>query len=103
MKSDNPFCNACTESDCLVSLDETCAMIRAYKKSTSDPAGYSSEVSEKGPWDVEEWSDAQVVIQSRDFTHDVALKVSGDFRSYAQKMAYAHEVCKRLNAWKDER
>ena len=30
MKTDNPFCEACKESDCVVSLDGTCAMIRKY-------------------------------------------------------------------------
>jgi len=30
MKTDNPFCEACKESDCVISLDGTCAMIRKY-------------------------------------------------------------------------
>lgn len=45
MKSNNPFCNACTEPDCLVSLDDTCAMIRAYKTSTT--IGIDSEIEEQ--------------------------------------------------------
>ncbi|MBV2138545.1 MAG: hypothetical protein KUF79_17195 [Candidatus Thiodiazotropha sp. (ex Ctena orbiculata)] len=94
------YCNDCSNliENC------TCSFFggRADRQAPSDPGGYSSEVSEKGPWDVEEWGDGQVVIQSRDFTHDVALKVSGDFRLYEQKMAYAHAICKRLNAWEDE-
>jgi hypothetical protein len=35
MKSNNPFCSACLESDCVVSLDETCAMIRAYRSAST--------------------------------------------------------------------
>ena len=27
---DNPFCNNCKEKHCCVSIDGTCAMIRAY-------------------------------------------------------------------------
>ena len=30
--ADNPFCMACQESGCIVSLDGTCAMIRAYQR-----------------------------------------------------------------------
>jgi len=28
--TNNPFCEACKESDCVISLDGTCAMIRRY-------------------------------------------------------------------------
>lgn len=31
MKSDNPFCENCKESDCMVSHDGTCAQIRKYQ------------------------------------------------------------------------
>lgn len=57
-------------------------------------------ITENGQWSVDEWSDGQVVVQSSDFTHDVALKVAGDFRSYAQKIEYAQEIADRLNGVK---
>ena len=34
--SDNPFCENCDETDCGVSLDGTCNMIRQYKKAIKD-------------------------------------------------------------------
>lgn len=30
MAEDNPFCEHCKETDCCISLDGTCAMIRVY-------------------------------------------------------------------------
>jgi hypothetical protein len=32
--SDNPFCDNCKEEYCLVSFDNTCAMIRVYLRKT---------------------------------------------------------------------
>ena len=31
MESDNPFCDACKEKDCIIDSDGTCEMIRLYK------------------------------------------------------------------------
>jgi len=39
MKKDNPFCRACKEKDCVVSLDGTCAMIRKYLAITPCDSG----------------------------------------------------------------
>jgi len=30
ISTDNPWCSACRETDCVVSIDGTCAMIRKY-------------------------------------------------------------------------
>ena len=38
MKKDNPFCEACTEPDCTISMDGTCAMIRVYMKAKEERA-----------------------------------------------------------------
>jgi len=56
---------------------------------------------ERGPWQagvVE--SDGRVFVESHDFTHDVRLYVDGDFRNDAERLAYAEEITRRLNAWK---
>ncbi len=36
-------------------------------------------------------------IESDDFTHDVRLKIDGDFESDEQRIAYAKEIARRLN------
>lgn len=59
-------------------------------------------IEENGPWSVEIWSEDRVVILSADFTHDVALTVSGDFTCFEQKREYAEEIAARLNAWKPD-
>jgi hypothetical protein len=55
-------------------------------------------VTEKGPWQVNDWGQGRIVIQSDDFTHDVALEVSGDFGSLLLERAHAEEIARRLNA-----
>jgi hypothetical protein len=53
---------------------------------------------ENGPWYATEWFDGRVVIQSDDFTHDVALIVTGDFEDDEQRKAYARMIAERLSA-----
>lgn len=55
-------------------------------------------VQESGSWKVDEWPNGKLVLQSDDFTHDVALEISGDFESYEQKREYAEEIARRLNS-----
>jgi hypothetical protein len=60
-------------------------------------------LSERGPWVVQTWQPAKeggtprVVLQSDDFTHDVALVINGDFRDTAQKVRYAQLLADRMN------
>lgn len=56
-------------------------------------------VQENGPWRVSE-SNGRVSIISDDFTHDVALSLSGDFGSREMKIAYAEQVAKALSAFR---
>ena len=64
-----------------------------------------AEIIEKGPWKAVQKSKAPSVgyygtwIESGDFEHDVRLYVSGNFKEAEQRMAYAEEIAKRLNAW----
>jgi hypothetical protein len=59
-------------------------------------------IEENGIWTVVEWaysSDNHAVgIESSDFTHDVMMTISGDFATKSQKIAYAREICNRLNS-----
>ena len=55
-------------------------------------------VKENGPWNVDVWPSGRMVLQSDDFTHDVALEISGDFATQAQKHEYAEEIARRLNS-----
>jgi len=51
---------------------------------------------DKGTW---HWkrSGPYVDVFSSDFTHDVALRISGDFVTSAQEERYAEWLCTRLN------
>ena len=49
---------------------------------------------DSGPWTV---SDDGRTISSDDFTHDVLLRVSGDFYNDAQRKCYADQLAKILN------
>jgi hypothetical protein len=60
----------------------------------------SVTVTEKGPWQVNDWGQGRIVIQSDDFTHDVALEISGDFGSVEREIAYAEEIARRLNGYR---
>jgi hypothetical protein len=51
-------------------------------------------VPDLGPWVVE---DAGRTLQSDNFEHDVALRVTGDFYSDENRIAYAKELASRLN------
>jgi hypothetical protein len=58
---------------------------------------------DRGPWNV--WvntenhpNDKLIGIQSEDFTHDVMLQVTGDFRDEKQKIEYAEELVRKLNS-----
>lgn len=63
----------------------------------------SGALRERGPWMVDLWSPKteggppRVVLQSDDFTHDVALEISGDFVDTAQKVRYAKLLADRMN------
>ena len=51
-------------------------------------------VIERGPWRA---SKDGRCIESDDFTHDVTLRVTGDFEDDTQRAAYAKEIARRLN------
>jgi hypothetical protein len=51
-------------------------------------------VIERGPWGP---SDDGKAIYSDDFTHDVMLKVHGDFANDDQRKTYSGELARRLN------
>lgn len=53
------------------------------------------ELHDKGMWVV---SDNGVSISSDDFTHDVILRVTGDFFSDEQRKAYSENLAAKLNA-----
>lgn len=52
----------------------------------------NEELSEKGPW-----VSGIDYIQSDDFTHDVRLKVTGDFANKQDKQRYTARLCEWLN------
>ena len=58
-------------------------------------------ICERGPWYVLRTSDS-VVVASRDFTHDVWLYVTGDFKDTPEKLEYAQEIARRLNECQPE-
>ncbi|KWU17935.1 hypothetical protein [Burkholderia cenocepacia] len=62
-------------------------------------AGFSqmSPVEEAGPWLGGVSDTGSASITSNDFAHDVAMHVSGDFSSRAEKLAYVEELARRLN------
>jgi hypothetical protein len=55
-------------------------------------------IQERGPWTAKQ-DGGKTFVESADFTHDVRLYVDGDFATPAQKLAYAAEIARRLNAW----
>lgn len=64
----------------------------------------SEPIVERGPWEVLTGYEGEahkptVFIHSDDFTHDVMLRVFGDFESHEQKLAYGQEIARRLNEW----
>ena len=38
-----------------------------------------------------------VIVASRDFTHDVCLTVTGDFAEFNDKLKYAESIADKLN------
>lgn len=57
---------------------------------------YKPEYGEhdKGPWTV---SDNGKILYSEDFTHDVVLKIHGDFYGDEQRKRYADNIAAKLN------
>ena len=53
------------------------------------------EFKDKGPWQLAD--SFGFAIESDDFTHDVRLKICGDFGSDADRVKYAQGLCDVLN------
>ena len=52
---------------------------------------------DKGLWTVKQWGTDKVVLLSGDFTHDVALAISGDFLDIEQRLDYALNLATWMN------
>lgn len=52
---------------------------------------------ERGPW-IAKKDEADVWVESSDFTHDVLLFVRGDFATASDKLTYAFRIADALNA-----
>lgn len=100
------------ESVTLPALDEALHYLKFHyaedephmQRITAAAAGQatpSEPVKERGPWtartEIAE-KPFEVFVESDDFTHDVRLYVSGDFRDNEQRLSYAGEIARRLNA-----
>ena len=59
-----------------------------------DPMAHE-ELHDKGPWEVGRFGR---FIYSDDFTHDVRLRVDGDFYNTEQQKAYSENLAAKLNA-----
>lgn len=82
-------------------ISEDSPLVRAHRAAEAQAGQRESvTVTEKGPWQVDDWGQGRIVIQSDDFTHDVALEISGDFGSVEREIAYAEEIARRLNAYR---
>lgn len=63
----------------------------------------TTQEPDKGPWQVDVWGyntiykKEDVVLQSDNFKHDVALVINGDFKSLDEKLEYASALCEYLN------
>lgn len=55
-------------------------------------------VMESGPWMVDSKGN---YLMSDSFHHDVVLKVDGDFEDDSQRIEYATELARRLNAYNE--
>lgn len=55
---------------------------------------------DKGPWSVVTTPPPEIgtYLESDDFTHDVRLKISGDFASVADRELYAFALAEALNS-----
>ena len=67
------------------------------KNSASAPMAGSTAIIERGPWRAGN-NRKDYFVESDDFTHDVRLVITGDFESDEQRMDYAKEIARRLNA-----
>ena len=54
---------------------------------------------DKGPWHAVVWGSEHkhVYLASEDFTHDVCMRVMGDFRDLIDKKRYVEEIAAVLN------
>ncbi|MFK4132446.1 hypothetical protein ACI2KR_09225 [Pseudomonas luteola] len=64
----------------------------------------NTPIKENGKWSLLEiqentTNDPRIGIMSDDFTHDAVLWVSGDFTDISERIAFAEEIAKRLNAF----
>jgi hypothetical protein len=59
---------------------------------------------DKGPWKVIPATGMRggVCVASDDFTHDVLLRINGDFESDTQRLAYADWLAAKLNSTADQ-
>jgi hypothetical protein len=55
----------------------------------------TEELHDKGPWHIDIYGK---LIMSDNFTHDVILRITGDFYSDEQRIAYAKNLAAKLNA-----
>lgn len=52
---------------------------------------------EFGPWQVDDWGNGKIVLQSGFSENDVALIINGDFASLEDKYEYAIQLATRMN------
>lgn len=58
----------------------------------------ANKILDRGPWGVRtDPASGWVAVFSDDFTHDVLMKITGDFGSYAERVEYAEALVRRLN------
>ena len=50
-------------------------------------------ILDKGPWNIT----PQMELQSDDFTHDVTIKMNGDFEGLADRLRYLNALKDKLN------
>ena len=53
-------------------------------------------MSDNGTWKVDSHKDS-IWVESDDSTHDVILRINGDFESFAERWMYAVDIARRLN------
>ena len=57
-------------------------------------------IPDKGPWQAgqDDGIGGKVFVESDDFKHDVRLYVAGDFANVVDRLEYAADIARRLNA-----
>lgn len=88
----------------LLEQDEECSHVWS-DDSTCKACGILKDHAtpkEDGPW-FPVMFDSQVTIQSQDLTHDVTLKVTGDFSSVQEFYEYARMIAYRLNSFNKDK